>query len=241
MGFFWHEYWSALQFSPPGDLPNPGIKPASPALVGRFFTTEPPEKTEHQGEPLTHNCRRTTFLLRNLPCIPSSTKISVCLLFTYSFIHSFIFKICLVSSSVLLTRDKIWKLCALLVRMKNDAAAIKINMKVLQKIKTEVPCGPTVPRWGRTFKEMKTVPWGGHLHSCFTAVLFTTVEIQKQPVHWWTNKETAVHAYSGVLFSLKNITFFPLYFFLNAICCSWQAILVSIDGSKKTFCYSEFI
>ena len=25
----------------PGDLPNPGIKPASPALTGRFFTTEP--------------------------------------------------------------------------------------------------------------------------------------------------------------------------------------------------------
>ena len=24
----------------PGDLPNPGIKPTSPALAGRFFTTE---------------------------------------------------------------------------------------------------------------------------------------------------------------------------------------------------------
>ena len=24
----------------PGDLPNPGIKPASPALTGKFFTTE---------------------------------------------------------------------------------------------------------------------------------------------------------------------------------------------------------
>ena len=28
----------------PGDLPNPGIEPQSPALAGRFFTTEPPEK-----------------------------------------------------------------------------------------------------------------------------------------------------------------------------------------------------
>ena len=26
----------------PGDLPNPGIKPVSPALAGGFFTTEPP-------------------------------------------------------------------------------------------------------------------------------------------------------------------------------------------------------
>ena len=36
------EYWSALPFSTPGDLPNPGIKlmaSASPAFAGRFFTT----------------------------------------------------------------------------------------------------------------------------------------------------------------------------------------------------------
>ena len=38
------EYWSGLPFPFPGDLPNPGIKPESPALAGRFFTTEPPEK-----------------------------------------------------------------------------------------------------------------------------------------------------------------------------------------------------
>ena len=40
------EYWSRLPFPPPGDLPDPGVKPtspASPALAGRFFTTEPPE------------------------------------------------------------------------------------------------------------------------------------------------------------------------------------------------------
>ena len=28
-----------------GDLPDPGIEPVSPALVGRFFTTEPPGKS----------------------------------------------------------------------------------------------------------------------------------------------------------------------------------------------------
>ena len=33
-----------LLLPPPGDLPNPGVKPTSPALVGRFFTTEPPGK-----------------------------------------------------------------------------------------------------------------------------------------------------------------------------------------------------
>ena len=41
------EYWSVLPFPPPGDLLNPGIKPASlvsPTLAGRSFTTEPPGK-----------------------------------------------------------------------------------------------------------------------------------------------------------------------------------------------------
>ena len=30
-----------MPFPPPGDLPDPGIEPTSPALAGRFFTTEP--------------------------------------------------------------------------------------------------------------------------------------------------------------------------------------------------------
>ena len=44
MGFSRQEYWSGLLCPPPGGLPHPGIEPASPALVGRFFTTEPSEK-----------------------------------------------------------------------------------------------------------------------------------------------------------------------------------------------------
>ena len=43
MGFPRQEYWSGLPFPSPGDLPNPGIEPASPALVEGFFTTEPPD------------------------------------------------------------------------------------------------------------------------------------------------------------------------------------------------------
>ena len=48
MEFSRQEYWSGLPFPTPGDLPNPGIKPkspASPAMAGGFFTTVPP------GEP----------------------------------------------------------------------------------------------------------------------------------------------------------------------------------------------
>jgi len=44
MGFSKQEYWSGLPFPSPGDLPDPGIEPASPELAGRFFTTEPSEK-----------------------------------------------------------------------------------------------------------------------------------------------------------------------------------------------------
>ena len=38
MEFFRLEYWSGFPFPPPGDLPDPGIEPVSPALAGGFFT-----------------------------------------------------------------------------------------------------------------------------------------------------------------------------------------------------------
>ena len=42
VGFSRQEYWSGLLRAPPGDLPDPGIKPmslTSPALADGFFTT----------------------------------------------------------------------------------------------------------------------------------------------------------------------------------------------------------
>ena len=48
MGFSRQEYWSGLPSPPQGDLPDPGIKPVSPAFVGRFFSTwETPKKLMH--------------------------------------------------------------------------------------------------------------------------------------------------------------------------------------------------
>ena len=44
MEFPRQEYWSGLPFHSLGDLPGPGIEHTSPALTGRFFTTEPPGK-----------------------------------------------------------------------------------------------------------------------------------------------------------------------------------------------------
>ena len=37
------EYWSGLPFPSPGDLPNPGIKPGSPALQADSLPSEPPD------------------------------------------------------------------------------------------------------------------------------------------------------------------------------------------------------
>ena len=38
------EYWSALPCPPPGDLPNPGIKPRSPSLQADTLPSKPPGK-----------------------------------------------------------------------------------------------------------------------------------------------------------------------------------------------------
>ena len=44
MGFSRQEYWSGLPFPSPGDLPDPGIEPRSPALEAGALTSEPPGK-----------------------------------------------------------------------------------------------------------------------------------------------------------------------------------------------------
>ena len=41
MGFSRQEYWSGLPFPSSGDLPDPGIKPTSPALQADALTSEP--------------------------------------------------------------------------------------------------------------------------------------------------------------------------------------------------------
>ena len=42
--FLKQEYWSGLPFPSPGDLPNPGIEPGSPALQADTIPSEPPGK-----------------------------------------------------------------------------------------------------------------------------------------------------------------------------------------------------
>ena len=47
MGFSRQEYWSGLPFPSPGDLPDPGIEPVSPALQADALPSEPPRKSLH--------------------------------------------------------------------------------------------------------------------------------------------------------------------------------------------------
>ena len=51
LGFSRQEYWSGLPFLSPGDLPNPGIKPRSPASQADALSSEPP------GKPIPYMCR----------------------------------------------------------------------------------------------------------------------------------------------------------------------------------------
>ena len=44
MGFPRQEYWSGLPFPSPGDLPDPGIEPGSPALQAVSLPSEPRRK-----------------------------------------------------------------------------------------------------------------------------------------------------------------------------------------------------
>ena len=71
MEFSRQEYWSGLPFLSPGDLPDPGIEPGSPALQADALPYEPP------GKPYIHNCF----------CVCPSVSMCVCV---YMYIHIYI-------------------------------------------------------------------------------------------------------------------------------------------------------
>ena len=56
MGFSRQEYWSGLPFPSPGDLPEPGIEPRSPAFQAEALTSEPSQKVVF----LKKRCLRNT-------------------------------------------------------------------------------------------------------------------------------------------------------------------------------------
>jgi len=55
VGFSRQEYWSGLPCPPPGDLPDPGVEPRSPALQGDYLLLS------HQGRP-SRSCVKAPML-----------------------------------------------------------------------------------------------------------------------------------------------------------------------------------
>ena len=52
-GIFQAKYWSGLPFPSPGDLPNPGIKPRSPAMQAYTLPSEPPGEPQEVTKAVT--------------------------------------------------------------------------------------------------------------------------------------------------------------------------------------------
>ena len=76
MEFSRKEYRSGLPCSPPGDLPNPGIEPASltsPALAGQLFTTSTTQEALLNGLP-NSSFLTTQYILKILTCKSNHTS-----------------------------------------------------------------------------------------------------------------------------------------------------------------------
>ena len=58
-----------MAFPSPEDLPDPGVKPTSPALAGRSFTTEPPGKLPAFSIPAPKCLNQPSVLFHSLTCV----------------------------------------------------------------------------------------------------------------------------------------------------------------------------
>ena len=73
-GFSGQEHWSRLPFPPPGDLPDPGIEPWSPALQADSLPSKPPGKPLKFGTFL-HNTK--SFSVLSCPVFSSIVTLEV--------------------------------------------------------------------------------------------------------------------------------------------------------------------
>ena len=113
-GFSRQEYWSGLPSPPPGDLPNPGIKPRSPTLQVYSLLSETPGKPKRSGWPLPFS--RGSSQPRNqtgVSCIAGrffaswATRESLCVcvciciyIYVCVYIHIYIYNILFIHSSL---------------------------------------------------------------------------------------------------------------------------------------------
>ena len=89
MRFSRQEYWSGLTWPPPGDLPDPEIKPVSsvsPALAGGFFTISTTWEAPRWESIFKNNFYWSIVALK---CCVSFYCTAKCIRYTYTFIPSF--------------------------------------------------------------------------------------------------------------------------------------------------------
>ena len=82
MGFSRQEYWSGLPFPSPGDLPDPGMEPGSPALQAGSLLSEP------AGKPCLQFMH--IYLKLPLPSLLILSLFSITQIFVCSLTHSII-------------------------------------------------------------------------------------------------------------------------------------------------------
>ena len=82
MEFSRQEYWSGLPLPSPGDLPNPGVEPRSPALQVDALTSEPPGKPNvHKRSKIGPVCFTHIAICEAAMVIPECLEFPVCVSF----------------------------------------------------------------------------------------------------------------------------------------------------------------
>ena len=76
MGISRQEYWSGLPFPSPGELPDPGIKLASPELEADTLPSEPPGKLSRVINSVTNRMERSFVIQTKLMCLLRSYLLS---------------------------------------------------------------------------------------------------------------------------------------------------------------------
>ena len=83
MGFSRQEDWSGLPLPSPGDLPDPGIEPGSPALQADALQSEPPGRFQALGSDLNPNLYNNSALCTTVSLPKLSQAIGFIILHTY--------------------------------------------------------------------------------------------------------------------------------------------------------------